>query len=124
MKVEARETLRKTGFFVWRGKGWVAWCAARASFSRSRYRHPEVQNRLMSKNCWGKIALPDLILVENLPGKHYNRSSGRPKAGRRSDFGAYPAEVQPKSGPEKTQEIWDLWVDVIIERAWDEVPLR
>ncbi len=35
-----------------------------------------------------------------LPGRHRNRPFGRPKAGRRAEFGAFPVAVRPKSGPE------------------------
>ncbi len=34
------------------------------------------------------------------PGNHRNRPSGRPKAGRRTDFGSFPVAVRLKSGPE------------------------
>ncbi len=35
-----------------------------------------------------------------LIGKPSNRPSGRPSAGRRADFEAFPSRVRPKSGPE------------------------
>ena len=35
-----------------------------------------------------------------LPAKNRNRPTGRPKAGRRADFGSFPVAVRPKSGPE------------------------
>ena len=34
-----------------------------------------------------------------LPGKKQHRLSGRPKAGRRADFGAFQVAVRPKAGP-------------------------
>ena len=61
------------------------------------------------------IGLPGWILAGLLPGKHRNRPSGRPKAGRRADFvlspegrfrcfpGSSPAKIRtgrPISGPE------------------------
>ncbi len=46
------------------------------------------------------IGLPGWILAGLLPGKHRNRPSGRPSAGRRADFSAFPVAVRPKSGPE------------------------
>ncbi len=46
-----------------------------------------------------KIGLPGRILAGLLPGRHRNRP-GRPKAGRRADFGSFPVAVRPKSGPE------------------------
>ncbi len=47
-----------------------------------------------------EIGLPGRILAGLLTGKHRNRPSGRPKAGRRAYFGAIPVAVRPKSGPE------------------------
>ncbi len=47
-----------------------------------------------------EIRLPGRILAGLLHGKHRNRPSGRPSAGRRADFGAFPVAVRPKSGPE------------------------
>ncbi len=47
-----------------------------------------------------EISLPGWILVGLLPETHRNRPSGRPKAGRRAHFGAFPITVLPKSGPE------------------------
>ncbi len=47
-----------------------------------------------------EIGLPARILAGLLPGKHENRLSGRPKAGRWADFGAFPVAARPKSGPE------------------------
>jgi hypothetical protein len=47
-----------------------------------------------------EIGLPGRILAGLLPGKHQNRPSGWPTAGRRADFGAFPVAVQPKSSPE------------------------
>ncbi len=46
------------------------------------------------------IGLPGRILAGLLPGKHRNRISGRPSAGRRADVGSLPVAVRPKSGPE------------------------
>ncbi len=42
------------------------------------------------------IGLPGQILAGLLPGKHRKRHSGRPTAGRRADFGAFPVAVRPK----------------------------
>ncbi len=47
-----------------------------------------------------EIGLPGRILAGLLPGRHRNRPSGWPKAGRRTDFGSFPVAVRPKSGPE------------------------
>ena len=47
-----------------------------------------------------EIGLPGRILAGLLPEKHRNRPSGRPSAGRRADFGAFPVAVRPQSGPE------------------------
>jgi hypothetical protein len=47
-----------------------------------------------------KSAFMGWILAGLLPGKHRNRASGRPKAGWRADFGAFPVAVWPKSGPD------------------------
>ncbi len=47
-----------------------------------------------------EIGLPGTILAGMLPGKHRNRPFGRPSAGRRADFGAFPVAVRPKSAPE------------------------
>ena len=47
-----------------------------------------------------QTGLPGRILTGLLPGKHQNRPSGRPKAGRGADFGTFPVAVRPKSGPE------------------------
>ncbi len=47
-----------------------------------------------------EIGLPGRILAGLLPGRHQNRPSGRPMAGRRADFGSFPVAVRPKSGPE------------------------
>ncbi len=47
-----------------------------------------------------ELGLPGRIFAALLPGKHRNRSSGRPSAGRRADFGAFPVAVRLKSGPE------------------------
>jgi hypothetical protein len=46
------------------------------------------------------IRLPGRVLDGLLPGKHRNRPSGHPKAGRKADFDAFPVAVRPKSGPE------------------------
>ncbi len=43
-----------------------------------------------------EICLPGRVLAGPLPGKHRNRPSGRPKAGRRADVGAFPGAVRPK----------------------------
>ncbi len=37
---------------------------------------------------------------QSLIGKHENRLSGRPKAGRRAGFEAFPPAIRPKCGPE------------------------
>jgi hypothetical protein len=47
-----------------------------------------------------EIGLPGRILSGMLPGMHRHRSSDRPSACRRADFGAFPVAVRPKSGPE------------------------
>ncbi len=47
-----------------------------------------------------EIGLPGRILAGLLPGKHRNRPSRRPSAGRRANLGALPVAVRPKSGPE------------------------
>ena len=47
-----------------------------------------------------EIGLPGRILAGLLPGKNRNRLSGRPKAGRRADFGGFLVAVQQNSGPE------------------------
>ncbi len=48
-----------------------------------------------------EIGLPGLILAGLLPGKNRKRPSGRPSAGRRADFGAFPvAKVQQTYGQE------------------------
>ncbi len=59
-----------------------------------RCRH--VQSR--SQKSFGSAGGP--ILAGLLPGTYRNRPSGRPKAGRRADFNAFPVAVRPKSGPE------------------------
>ncbi len=46
-----------------------------------------------------EIGLLGRILAGLLPGKHQNRPSGRPSAGRKAAFGAFPVAVRPKSGP-------------------------
>ncbi len=52
-----------------------------------------------------EIGLPGRILAGVLPGRHRNRPSGRPKAGRRGDFGVFPVAVRPKSGPEARRKL-------------------
>ncbi len=47
-----------------------------------------------------EIGLPGWILTGLLSGKHRKQLSGRPSAGRRANFGAFPVAVLPKSGPE------------------------
>jgi hypothetical protein len=47
-----------------------------------------------------EVRLSGRILVGLLPPKYRNGPSGRPKAGRRADFGAFPLAVRPKSDPE------------------------
>ena len=47
-----------------------------------------------------EIGLSGRIVAGLLPEKHENRSSGRPKAGRRCNFGALPVAILTKSGPE------------------------
>ncbi len=44
------------------------------------------------------IGLPGRSLAGLLPGRHHIRPFGRPSAGRRADFGAFPVAVLPKSG--------------------------
>ena len=46
-----------------------------------------------------EIGLPGQILAGLLPGRHPNRPPGRPKVGRRADFGAFSVAVRAKSGP-------------------------
>ena len=40
------------------------------------------------------------ILAGLLPGKHRNRPSGRPSAGRKPDFEVFSMRIRPKSSPE------------------------
>ncbi len=47
-----------------------------------------------------EIGLPGRILAGLLQGKHRNRPSGLPKAGRKADLSSFPEAVRPKSGPE------------------------
>ncbi len=47
-----------------------------------------------------EIGLPGRMSAGLLPGKHRHGPSGRPKAGRRTDFSAFPVAVWPKPGPE------------------------
>ncbi len=47
-----------------------------------------------------EIGVPGRILAGLPPEKNLQRPSGRPKAGRRADFGAFRVAVRPKSGPE------------------------
>ena len=47
-----------------------------------------------------EIGLPGRILAGLLLGRNRNGPSGRPKAGRSADFGAFPVAVRPKSDPE------------------------
>jgi hypothetical protein len=47
-----------------------------------------------------KIGLPGRILARLLPGRYRNRRSGRPKAGRRAEFGVFQVPVRPNSCPE------------------------
>ncbi len=42
-----------------------------------------------------EIGLPGRILVGLLPGKHRNRPSGRPSAGRGAHFDSFPVAVRP-----------------------------
>ncbi len=46
-----------------------------------------------------QMGLPGRILAGLLPGKNRNRSSGRPKAGKRANLGAFPVAVQQKIRP-------------------------
>ena len=62
--------------------------------------HNTIYSVLRNSASGPEIGLPGWILAGLLPGKHRNRSSGRPSAGRRADFGAFPVAVRPKSGPE------------------------
>ena len=56
---------------------------------------------LLRNNASGpEIGLPGRILAGLLPGRHRNRPSGRPSAGRRADLGGFAVAVRPKSGPE------------------------
>ncbi len=60
----------------------------------------QLYSMLRSNASGPEIGLPGRILAGLLPGKHRNRPSGRPKAVRRADVGAFPVAVRPKSGPE------------------------
>ena len=63
--------------------------------------HVDLQYSMLRNSASGpEIGLPGRILAGLLPGKHRNWPSGRPSAGRRADFGAFPVAVRPKSGPE------------------------
>ncbi len=56
---------------------------------------------LLRNNASGpEISLPGRILAALPSGKHRNRPSGRPKAGRRAYFGISPVAARPKSSPE------------------------
>ncbi len=46
-----------------------------------------------------EIGLPGRILAGLLPEKHQNRPSGRPKAGRRADFGTFPGSSPARIRP-------------------------
>ncbi len=59
-----------------------------------------IYSMLRNSASGSEIGLLGRILAGLLPGKHQNRPSGRPKASRSTDFGAFPAAVRPKSGPE------------------------
>ncbi len=52
-----------------------------------------------------EIGPPGRILTGLLPGKYRNRPPGRPSAGRRADFDAFPVAVRPKSGREGPEAI-------------------
>jgi hypothetical protein len=63
--------------------------------------HKHTNRYSMLHNASGpEIGLPGRILAGLQPGKHRNRTSGRPKAGRRADFGSFPVAVRPMDGPE------------------------
>ncbi len=68
-----------------------------------------------------EIGLPGRILAGLQPGKDRIRHSGRPSAGWRADFGAFPAAVRPSSGPEGRFTArkhccvtWSMWLPVWI----------
>ncbi len=80
------------------------------SFSEGRGRS-HLQNRASTKNNWSMgwvavysmssngasgpyIGLPGRILAGLLPGNNRNRPAGRPKAGWRAYFGAFPVAVR------------------------------
>ncbi len=82
---------------VWKPSG-VARNHRTPRFSTQRLAEP---GSMLRNNASGpKIGLPRRILAGLLPGKNRNRPSGRPKAGRRADFGSLPVAVRAKSGPE------------------------
>ncbi len=58
--------------------------------------HPMLHN-IVSRP---EIGLPDRTSARFESGKHKNRTSGRPSAGRRADFEAFPIRIRPKSGLE------------------------
>ncbi len=56
---------------------------------------------MLSNNASGlEIGLPAQISAGFYSGKSQNRSSGRPSAGRRADFDAFPTGIRPKSNLE------------------------
>ncbi len=68
---------------------------------------PTRQAPRQSVQFWATLGAPRLILIPGFwPGAGNRRFRGlngpllSPKAGRRADFGAFPAAVRPKSGPE------------------------
>ncbi len=71
----------------------IWWFNARLTIS-------SVHSMLRTNASGPEIGLPGRILVGLPPGKDRNRPSGRPKAGRRADFDAFPVAVRPKSNPE------------------------
>jgi hypothetical protein len=56
---------------------------------------PKLYSMLRNSASGPEIKLPGRILDGRLPGKNRNRPSGRPKAGRRGDFGVFPVAVRP-----------------------------
>jgi hypothetical protein len=55
---------------------------------------------MLCNSASAEIGLRGRIWAGPLPGKHRDRSSSLPKAGRRAHFGDFRVAVQPKSGPE------------------------
>ncbi len=68
-------------------------CVVRVCFSDARATSKHAREVILHANASGPaIGLPGRILGGLLPGRHRNRPSGRPKAGRRADFSAFRPE--------------------------------